>query len=157
MVVNASAPASPGVKTEDDTIRPFSVDFPEEDVKDLRGRIAAPRWPSKELVDDGSQGVQLATLRELTRYWATDYDFRRLETRLNALPQFKTRIDGLDIHFIHVKSKHENALPLLITHGWPSTCCEALSCWSTPNSSPAPCVPSSGHSASSGARGQGCR
>src|SRR5947199_8829558 len=100
-------------------VRPFRVDMPEEAIADLRRRIAATRWPDKETVPDPSQGVQLATMQKLARYWGTDYDFRRFEARLNALPQFMTEIDGLDIHFIHVKSPHENALPLIITHGWP--------------------------------------
>ncbi|MBV9356616.1 MAG: epoxide hydrolase [Chloroflexi bacterium] len=126
MVATTASPAPLDVKTEDDSVRPFRVDFPEQDLNDLRGRIAAPRWPRKELVDDASQGVQLVLLRELARYWASDYDLRRVETRLNALPQFKTQIDGLDIHFIHVKSPHENALPLLITHGWPGSVLELL-------------------------------
>ena len=106
--------------------RPFRVDMPDEAIADLRRRIAATRWPSKELVADRSQGVQLATLRELARYWATDYDWRACEAKLNALPQFKTEIDGVDIHFIHVKSRHENALPLIITHGWPGSVIEML-------------------------------
>ena len=106
--------------------RPFRVDMPDEAIADLRRRIAATRWPSKELVADRSQGVQLATLRELARYWATDYDWRACEAKLNALPQFKTEIDGVDIHFIHVKSRHENALPLIITHGWPGSVIELL-------------------------------
>jgi pimeloyl-ACP methyl ester carboxylesterase len=110
----------------DATIRPFEVHVPEEDLADLRRRFAAARLPSKELVGDRSQGVQLATLRELARYWGTDYDLRRIETRLNALPQFTTLIDGEDIHFIHVKSPHEDALPLIITHGWPGSVIELL-------------------------------
>jgi len=107
-------------------IRPFRVDMPDEAIADLRRRIAAARWPSRELVDDRSQGVQLATLQELARYWTSDYDWRKCEARLNALPQFKTEIDGVDIHFIHVKSPHENALPLIITHGWPGSVIELL-------------------------------
>ncbi len=107
-------------------IRPFRVDTPDEAIADLRRRIAATRWPSKELVADRSQGVQLATLQELTRYWAADYDWRQCEATLNALPQFKTEIDGVDIHFIHVKSPHENALPLIMTHGWPGSVIELL-------------------------------
>jgi pimeloyl-ACP methyl ester carboxylesterase len=107
-------------------IRPFRVDMPDEAIADLRRRIAAVRWPSKELVADRSQGVQLATIQELARYWATDYDWRAFEARLNALPQFTTEIDGVDIHFIHVKSAHENALPLIITHGWPGSVIELL-------------------------------
>src|SRR5215208_1334204 len=107
-------------------LRPFRVDVPEEDLDDLRRRIAATLWPSKELVEDRSQGVQLATLRELARYWTTEYDWRTCEARLNALPQFTTEIDGVHIHFIHVKSPHENALPLIMTHGWPGSVIELL-------------------------------
>jgi pimeloyl-ACP methyl ester carboxylesterase len=107
-------------------IRPFKVDIPDEAVDDLRRRIAATRWPEKETVADQSQGVQLGTMRELARYWGKDYDFRRFEARLNALPQFMTEIDGLDIHFIHVKSRHDTALPLIITHGWPGSVIEML-------------------------------
>src|SRR5881275_2548238 len=107
-------------------IRPFTVEVPEEDLVDLRRRIASTRWPERETVADQSQGVQLATMQELIRYWGTDYDFRRFEARLNELPQFITEIDGLDIHFIHVKSPHENALPLIITHGWPGSVFEML-------------------------------
>jgi pimeloyl-ACP methyl ester carboxylesterase len=108
------------------TVRPFHVEVPEEDLVELRRRIAATRWPSKELVADRSQGVQLATMQALARYWTTDYDFGRLEARLNALPQFTTEIDGLDIHFIHVRSPHEDALPLIMTHGWPGSVIELL-------------------------------
>jgi pimeloyl-ACP methyl ester carboxylesterase len=107
-------------------IRPFQVDVPDEALDDLRRRIAAARWPSRELVADRSQGVQLATMQELARYWATDYDWRKAEAKLNALPQFTTTIDGADIHFIHVRSKHENALPLIMTHGWPGSVIELL-------------------------------
>ena len=107
-------------------IRPFHVDIPEEELADLRRRIAAARWPSKELVQDRSQGVQLATLRALARYWETDYDWRKAEAKLNALPQFTTEIDGVDIHFIHVRSQHEDALPLILTHGWPGSVIELL-------------------------------
>jgi pimeloyl-ACP methyl ester carboxylesterase len=107
-------------------IRPFQVEFPAEDVADLRRRVAASRWPSKELVKDATQGVQTAMLQELARYWAEEYDFGRIEAQLNALPQFKTEIDGIDVHFIHVKSAHENALPLIITHGWPGSVIEML-------------------------------
>jgi pimeloyl-ACP methyl ester carboxylesterase len=107
-------------------IRPFHVEVPEEQLEDLRRRIAATRWPEKETVADESQGVQLATMQELVRYWGSEYDFRRFEARLNAVPQFITEIDGLDIHFIHVKSPHENALPLVITHGWPGSIIEML-------------------------------
>src|SRR3954463_6339768 len=111
---------------DDTTIRPFTIDIPDADLDDLRARIAATRWPSKELVADRSQGVQLATLQELARYWTSEYDFGRLERRLNALPQFTTEIDGVDIHFIHVKSPHEDALPLIMTHGWPGSVVELL-------------------------------
>ncbi len=107
-------------------IRPFRVDIPEEALADLRRRITATVWPDKEIVADASQGVQLATMLELARYWGTDYDFRRFEARLNALPQFMTEIDGLDIHFIHVRSNHEQALPLIVTHGWPGSVIEQL-------------------------------
>jgi pimeloyl-ACP methyl ester carboxylesterase len=107
-------------------IRPFQVDIPEKELEDLRRRIGATRWPSKELVGDRSQGVQLATLQELARYWTTDYDWRKAEAKLNALPQFKTEIDGVDVHFIHVKSEHDNALPLIMTHGWPGSVIELL-------------------------------
>jgi pimeloyl-ACP methyl ester carboxylesterase len=107
-------------------IRPFHVDIPDEALDDLRRRIAATRLPEEETVADTSQGVQLATMQALARYWGTDYDFRRVEARLNALPQFMTEIDGLDIHFIHVKSPHENALPVIITHGWPGSVIELL-------------------------------
>src|SRR5215217_1425450 len=110
----------------DTAIRPFRIDVPEETLVDLRQRLAATRWPSKELVTGRSQGVQLATLQELARYWASDYDLRRVEARLNALPQFTTEIDGLDIHFIHVRSQHEDALPLVMTHGWPGSVIEML-------------------------------
>jgi pimeloyl-ACP methyl ester carboxylesterase len=107
-------------------IQPFTVNLPEEALADLRQRLAATRWPSKELVGDPSQGVQLATTQALTHYWATDHDWRQTEAKLNALPQFTTEIDGVNIHFIHVKSKHENALPLIITHGWPGSVIEML-------------------------------
>ena len=112
--------------TTDLTIRPFEVHVPEEDLADLQRRIAATRLPSKELVDDRSQGVQLATVQQLARYWTTDYDWRACEAKLNALPQFTTEIDRVDIHFVHVKSRHENALPLIMTHGWPGSVIELL-------------------------------
>jgi pimeloyl-ACP methyl ester carboxylesterase len=108
------------------TIRPFEVHMPREDLADLGRRIAATRWASRELVRDRSQGVQLATMQELARYWTADYDWGRCEARLNVLPQFKTEIDGVDIHFIHVKSPHADALPLIITHGWPGSVIEML-------------------------------
>jgi pimeloyl-ACP methyl ester carboxylesterase len=107
-------------------IHPFRVEFAEEQLAELRRRIAATRWPTKELVADRSQGVQLATIQELARYWVTDYDWRKCEARLNALPQFTTELDGAGIHFIHVKSPHEGALPLIITHGWPGSVIELL-------------------------------
>src|SRR5215831_881318 len=110
----------------DTTIRPFQVHVPDKDLADLRRRVAATQWPEKETVADQSQGVQLATMQELARYWATEYDWRRCEARLNALPQFMTEIDGLDIHFIHVRSQHEDALPLIINHGWPGSVIEQL-------------------------------
>jgi pimeloyl-ACP methyl ester carboxylesterase len=107
-------------------IRPFHLEFPEERVADLRRRIAATRWPSKELVADRTQGVQLSTMQALARYWLDEYDFGRVEARLNALPQFLTEIDGVDIHFIHVRSQHDDALPLIMTHGWPGSVIELL-------------------------------
>jgi pimeloyl-ACP methyl ester carboxylesterase len=107
-------------------IRPFQIDIPEEALEDLRRRIKATRLPSKELVEDRSQGVQLIAIRELAHYWGTDYDWRKAEAKLNALPQFTTEIDGVEIHFIHVKSEHENALPLIMTHGWPGSVIELL-------------------------------
>jgi pimeloyl-ACP methyl ester carboxylesterase len=109
-----------------DAIRPFSTSFPQEQLDDLRRRVAATRWPDKETVPDDTQGVQFATIRKLAEHWAADYDWRRMEARLNALPQFVTAIDGLDIHFIHVRSKHENALPVIVTHGWPGSIIEQL-------------------------------
>jgi pimeloyl-ACP methyl ester carboxylesterase len=107
-------------------IRTFRIDIADEQIDDLRRRIAATRWPSKELVEDRSQGVQLATTKELARYWTEDYDFGRIEARLNALPQFTTEIDGVDVHFIHVRSQHEDAMPLIMTHGWPGSVIELL-------------------------------
>src|SRR4029077_3825822 len=107
-------------------IRPFTVNFPDDALADLRRRIAATRSPTKELVADRSQGVQLATIQALARYWTTDYDWRKCEGKLNALPQFKTEIDGIDVHFIHVKSRHKNARPLIMTHGWPGSVLELL-------------------------------
>jgi pimeloyl-ACP methyl ester carboxylesterase len=107
-------------------IRPFSVNFPDSDLEDLRRRLLATRLPERETVTDFSQGVPLATVQKLARYWATEYDWRKVEARLNAVPNFITEIDGLDIHFIHVRSKHENALPLIVTHGWPGSIIEQL-------------------------------
>src|SRR5271154_4328794 len=121
----STAAANPSAAS-DKSIRPFTFEVSETELEDLRRRIAATRWPSKELVGDRSQGVQLATIQALARYWTSDYDWRRCEARLNALPQFKTEIDGVDIHFIHVRSPHENALPLIMTHGWPGSVIELL-------------------------------
>ncbi|MCX5116156.1 epoxide hydrolase [Micromonospora sp. NBC_00362] len=112
--------------SNDSEIRPFRLDTPEDVIADLRRRIAATRWPTRELVTDRSQGVQLATIQELARYWMTDYDWRACETTLNSLPQYTTNIDGVEIHFIHVRSQHENALPLIMTHGWPGSVAELL-------------------------------
>jgi hypothetical protein len=110
----------------DSAIRPFHVNIPEEQLLDLRRRIAATRWPDRETVNDRSQGTQLAKLQELVRYWGTEYDWRKGEAKLNAFPQFMTEIDGLDIHFIHVRSRDPNALPLIMTHGWPGSVFELL-------------------------------
>jgi pimeloyl-ACP methyl ester carboxylesterase len=112
--------------TTDTAIRPFRIEVPQQEIDELRRRVEATRWPSGELVADRSQGVQLATAQGLARYWTTEYDWRRCEARLNALPQFKTEIDGVDIHFVHVRSQHENALPLIMTHGWPGSVVELL-------------------------------
>jgi pimeloyl-ACP methyl ester carboxylesterase len=117
---------SPAEATANETIRPFKIHFPDADLKNLRKRIRATQWPEQETVPDQSQGVQLATIQKLARYWATDYDWRKAEAKLNALPQFITTIDGLDIHFIHVRSRHENALPLVISHGWPGSVLEQI-------------------------------
>jgi pimeloyl-ACP methyl ester carboxylesterase len=122
----APLPTELDAAAEDSLIRPFHIDVPEEELADLRRRIAATRWPSKELVADRSQGVQLGPLQELARYWAADYDWRKAEAELNALPQFTTEIDGVEIQFIHVRSRHENALPLIMTHGWPGSVMELL-------------------------------
>src|SRR5271155_2398016 len=119
-------PATLRAATGDDAIRPFRIEVPEEALVDLRRRLAAPLWPDRETVAGDSQGVQLATIQKLARYWATDYDWRKTEAKLNALPNFMTEIDGLDIHFIHVRSKHEKALPLIVTHGWPGSIIEQL-------------------------------
>jgi pimeloyl-ACP methyl ester carboxylesterase len=109
-----------------DAIRPFNVNFPEGELTELRRRINATRWPERETVTDASQGVQLATIQALAQYWGAGYDWRKIEARLKALPNFITEIDGLEIHFIHVRSKHENALPLIVTHGWPGSVVEQL-------------------------------
>jgi pimeloyl-ACP methyl ester carboxylesterase len=119
-------PAHSAPAAASDEIRPFRIDIPDEVLADLRRRINATRWPERETVIDESQGVPLATLQDLVRYWGTDYEWRKCEAKLNALPQFITEIDGLDIHFIHVRSKHENALPLIVTHGWPGSVIEQL-------------------------------
>jgi pimeloyl-ACP methyl ester carboxylesterase len=113
------------VKTTE-SIRPFKVQFPDADLTNLRQRVLATKWPKKETVTDETQGVQMATMQKLAQYWATDYDWRKIEAKLNALPQFMTTIDGVDIHFIHVRSKHKNALPVIITHGWPGSIIEQL-------------------------------
>jgi pimeloyl-ACP methyl ester carboxylesterase len=113
-------------RAQDAAIRPFVIDIPDADIDDLRRRIAATRWPERETVTDDSQGVQLATTQALARYWATEYDWRTCEARLNAVPNFMTEIDGLDIHFVHVRSQHEDALPLIVTHGWPGSFIEQL-------------------------------
>jgi hypothetical protein len=112
--------------TASDAIRQFNIDVPQAELDELRRRISATRWPERETVTDDSQGVPLAMIQELASYWATNYDWRKCERRLNALPQFITEIDGLDIHFIHVRSKHENALPMIVTHGWPGSIIEQL-------------------------------
>src|SRR5690349_19577890 len=125
MTPEPSTTPPPGMTTHPD-VRPFNFTASDEALADLRQRIAATRWPHKELVTDRSQGVQLATLRELARYWTTDYDWRKAEAKLNALPQFISEIDGVDIHFIHVKSQREDALPLIMTHGWPGSVIELL-------------------------------
>ena len=117
---------TPGGSATAAPIRPFDIKVPQEAIDDLRRRLQATRWPERETVDDATQGVQLATMQELVRYWGSEYDLGRLETRLNAFPHFLTEIDGLDIHFIHVRSPHENALPVIITHGWPGSIVELL-------------------------------
>jgi len=124
--IDGASAAPAAAKTSDKEIRPFRVNVPDEALADLRKRLSATRWPEKETVSDRSQGVQLAKLQELVRYWGTDYDWRKVEAKLNALPQFITTIDGLDIHFIHVRSRHPNALPVIITHGWPGSVMEQL-------------------------------
>jgi pimeloyl-ACP methyl ester carboxylesterase len=128
MIAMSQAPVQAQAKTEGgaDAIRPFKVHYSDEQVADLKRRIAATRWPDKEIVSDQSQGVQLATVQKLASYWAKDYDWRKCEAKLNALPNFVTTIDGVDIHFIHVKSKHPNALPIIVTHGWPGSIIEQL-------------------------------
>jgi pimeloyl-ACP methyl ester carboxylesterase len=126
-ISSVTLPSTPaGAENNDTVVRPFRVNIPEKELVELRRRIAATRWPTKELVEDRSQGVQLATLKALAHYWAMDYDWRKAEARLNAYPQFVTKIDGVDIHFIHVKSRHPNAMPMIITHGWPGSVIELL-------------------------------
>jgi pimeloyl-ACP methyl ester carboxylesterase len=124
--VSSLPPLHPAKAAVSGTIRPFNVNIDEKDLADLRRRLEATRWPDKEIVTDQSQGVKLATIQELVRYWQTDYDWRKVEARLNALPQFITEIDGVDIHFIHVRSRHENALPMIVTHGWPGSIIEQM-------------------------------
>jgi pimeloyl-ACP methyl ester carboxylesterase len=125
--MTASTTTAPATRAgADAAIRPFSIHVPDEELADLRRRLAATRWPDKETVPDASQGAQLANLQELVRYWGTDYDWRKAEAKLNAFPQFMTTIDGVDIHFIHVRSRHPNALPLIITHGWPGSVFEQI-------------------------------
>jgi pimeloyl-ACP methyl ester carboxylesterase len=119
-------PGQPATAAADDRVRPFHVNIPEEQLLDLRRRVKSTRWPDKETVTDPSQGVQLATIQQLAHYWQTGHDWRKVEARLNAVPQFITEIDGLDIHFIHVRSKHKDALPLIVTHGWPGSIIEQL-------------------------------
>ncbi|HEX8679230.1 MAG TPA: epoxide hydrolase [Chthoniobacterales bacterium] len=121
-----AANESAGANKNPEAIRPYSINIPQEALTDLRQRIKATRWPERETVNDASQGVQLATIQKLARYWATDYDWRKTEAKLNALPHFVTNIDGLDIHFLHVRSKHKGALPIIITHGWPGSFIELL-------------------------------
>src|SRR5436190_11638144 len=124
-LATATIPAMAGdaatSKENRDAIRPFHINVPKAKLTDLRKRINATKWPERELVTDASQGVQLGTMQKLADYWAKDYNWRKIEARLNTLPQFTTKIDGVDIHFIHVRSKHPNALPLIITHGWPGS------------------------------------
>jgi pimeloyl-ACP methyl ester carboxylesterase len=126
MFANSDGPSTVSAAETGTDVRVFQVEIPEEELAELRRRVEATRWPTVELVPDRSQGVQLATARALARYWATEYDWRMCEARLNALPQFTTEIDGVEIHFIHVRSRHENALPLIMTHGWPGSVIELL-------------------------------
>jgi hypothetical protein len=123
---DASLAAQREQAPDKNALRPFRVNVPEAELTELRKRINATVWPEKEPVPDASQGMQLATMQKVARYWGTEYDWRPCEARLNALPQFITEIDGLDIHFIHVRSKHENALPIIVTHGWPGSVVEQL-------------------------------
>src|SRR6185369_8537814 len=125
-MTQTTATQATGMAPDKTAIRPFQVSFPDAELADLRRRINATRWPEKETVTDSTQGVQLATTQKLACYWATEYDWRKVEARLNSYPNFVTEIDGLDIHFIYVRSKHENALPLIVTHGWPGSVVEQL-------------------------------
>jgi pimeloyl-ACP methyl ester carboxylesterase len=124
--VSHAQPAAPAKPATDETIKPFHYRVPEKTIADLKRRILATQWPDREVVQDESQGVQLVTMKALAKYWATSYDWRKIETKLNALPQFTTKIDGVEIHFIHVRSKHKNALPVIITHGWPGSIIEQI-------------------------------
>src|SRR5258706_11288551 len=127
MAQTGATPQGGKQAADKNAIRPFHVNvFPEAELTELRRRINATKWPERETVPDASQGVQLATIQALARYWGTEYDWRKVEARLNAVPNFITEIDGLDIHFIHVRSKHENALPLIVTHGWPGSIIEQM-------------------------------
>src|SRR5688572_4019890 len=126
MTRNTVKQPTTGQASDKNAIRPFLVNVPEADLTELRRRIKATRFPEKETVSDFSQGVQLAFIQALARYWATEYDWRKIEAKLNSYPQFITEIDGLDIHFIHVRSRHEDAMPLIVTHGWPGSPIEQL-------------------------------
>ena len=128
-------PVQAHAATTSEAIRPFHVNFPRAELSELRRRIKTTRWPDRETVADESQGIQLAAIQQIARYWGTDYDWRKCEAKLNALPQFMTQIDGLDIHFIHVRSKSENALPLIVTHGWPGSVIEAAEDHRSPDQS----------------------
>ena len=119
-------PLYPALAATSAAIRPFRIDIPDDALADMRRRINATRWPDRETVSDLSQGIQLAKLQQFMRYWGTKYDWRNIETKMNSLPQFITEIDGIDIHFIHIRSKHPNALPVIITHGWPGSVFEQL-------------------------------
>ncbi len=144
-ISSVTLPSTPaGAEDNDTAIRPFRVNIPEKELVELRRRIAATRWPTKELVEDRSQGVQLAPLKALAHYWATHYDWRKAEARLNAYPQFVTKIDGVDIHFIHVKSRHANAMPMIITHGWPGSYRRAARCHRSAHQSDRPLGGSAG-------------
>src|SRR5215475_16026486 len=126
MTPTSATQERPETVADKTAIRPFQINVPDAELAELRRRIKATRWPERETVTDESQGVQFATMQKLARYWETDYDWRKCEAKLKALPNFMTEIDGLDIHFIHVRSKHENALPLIVTHGWPGSIVEQL-------------------------------